>query len=340
MLTAVKIIALAVILAFACLGLGILWLLRKVRSFVKASAEAPGCPPCRVNPQPDPNPQWRSAAKIARYTEEFRALGFREVGAFSIPEMAGLQMLVFYHAGQGFYGIVYDHKMIEPTFEIGCDFGNGSGLCATSSSAGDTLDARPNNPILWLGTNSVKEVLDAARKHPQPAPRRPVSPAEFLSHFKKKYAEGMSWRLRKGGVSRDEIRRQAEKKGMQLDSGQLEESYRRLRASYLRETQSGCVAQYVDDRKPSTADWERIRKSVFAIPETMELKEVLQSIEEATGLDEDQRHQLSKVESAFGESALDIVDRILRQNVGALGLQRIGEVNEPVRACLLAAPSA
>ena len=66
-------------------------------------------------------------------------------------------------------------------------------------------------------------------------------------------------------------------------------------------------------------------------------KETLAKLEIAL---EEQRRQLSKVESAFGESALDIVDKILRQNVGALGLQKIGEVTEPVRACVLAAPPA
>ena len=87
----------------------------------------------------------------------------------------------------------------------------------------------------------------------------------------------------------------------------------------------------------AAADWERLRSDTFAIPETMELKEIVAAIEAATTLDHEQRHQLEKTEIFFGETALDVLEKILGNKSIALGLQKSGEVSEPVRAFILVA---
>src|ERR1051325_3492622 len=340
MLTALKVIAVLVLLGSLIVAGAVFWFIRFIRRAVKDALDVPSCPPCRVNPEPEPSPQWRSPALIAQYGGELRALGFEDVGAFQIPEMGGLLMLGLVHPAERLVGVVYDHKKIDPTCDICCDFEDGTGLSATNSSSGDTLDKRPGHPILWLGKNNAREVLDAVQKHSAPAPRKPIEREGFVAHFKKSYAEGMNWRLKKGGSSREEIRRHAEKKGQQLDKDQLEECYSSLRAAYVVELQAGCIAQYLDEQRTPAVEWERVRERTFAIPETLEPQEVVEAIANATDLDDEQRYQLDKVEKVFGETALNVLDKILAQNIGALGLQKLGEVTEPVGAYILLAPAA
>jgi hypothetical protein len=339
-----KMLALKIILiVVGVIGLlavvAVAWFIRTIRWAIKAEMDCPGCPPCRVNPEPESNPQWRNSTVIRRYAEEFESLGFKEVGAFSLPELSGLLILAFVHPTEHLYGVIYDHKTIEPTFDICCAFEDGSGLSATNTSMGNTLDKRPDHALLWVGKETVREVLEAAQKHPQPAARKPVAREGFVAYFKKDYAEGMNWRLKKGGINREEIRRQAQQDGQQLSEEQLEESYKSLRESYLRELGAGCMAQYLDAGQPAVAEWEPLRERAFAIPETLSAEEIVETINNVRPLDEEQQHVLAKVQPAFGETAVDLMEKILAQNIGTLGLVKLGEVREPVQALILLAPA-
>src|SRR4051812_24881159 len=217
MILILKIAAIIAVLAFLLVIAGVAFVLKWLRKVVKSGIEGASCPPCRVNPEREAAPQWRTPEKILQYASEFKALGFEEIGAFTIPEMEGLQMLGFVYPAERLYGIIYDHKKIAPTFDLVCDFEDHTSLNASNSKAGRSLDKRPGHPILWVGDDRVSAVLDALKANPQPTARVPVSPEEFLPHFKRSYAEGMNWRLKKGGASRGEIRRQAESRGKPVD---------------------------------------------------------------------------------------------------------------------------
>jgi hypothetical protein len=339
MILFLKIAAIVVIVILLLVFAGVAFVLRWLRKLIKSATDAPSCPPCRVNPEPEPAPQWRTPDKIQQYAGEFKALGFEEIGAFTIPEMEGLLMLAFVHPGERLYGIIYDHKKIPPTFDIVCDFEDHTGLSAGSSKAGRNLDKRPGHPILWVGDDRVAAVLDAFKAHPQPVARVQVSPEGFLPHFKRSYAEGMNWRMKKGGVSREEIRRQAESRGKPVDEETINEAYKNLRQAHVAELQRGCLAQYLDEQQIPAADWERVQARAVAIPETLETEELIEALEGVLTLDQEQRHTLRQLRRHNGQTALDTVDEILGQNIAALGLEKRGEVSEPVRAYVLLTPA-
>jgi hypothetical protein len=338
MIALLKIAVVLALLVMLLLVIGVAMVVRWVRKLVKSATDAPNCPPCRVNPEPEPSPQWRTPGKVQQFANEFQALGFEEIGAFTIREMQGLQMLAFVHPGERLYGIIYDHKKIPPSFDMACKFDEQTGLTASSSKMGRTLDKRPGNPILWVGDERVAVVLEALKKEPQPPVRLPVSAEGFLPHFKRAYAEGMNWRMKKGGVSRDEIRRQAESKGKHLDEAAIDQVYERMRKAHVVELQRGCLAQYLDEQQMPAAEWERLRARAVAIPETLETDELIAALEGVLTLDQEQRHALRQLRRHTGQTALDTVDEILGGDVGGLGLEKLGEVSEPVRAYVLVAP--
>jgi hypothetical protein len=336
MITALKIIGLLAIIAVLVIGVAVFWFFRWIRKAMKAEADMPPTP-CRINPEPEPNPQWRNPAQIQKYAAEFQAAGFESAGAFCIPELRGLQILGFAHPAERLFGVIYDHEKIPPNFDVGCDFEDGTGVCAGNTDMGKTLDKRPDYTILWLGKVSLAEAIKAVAAHPTQSVRKPVSCDQFLVEFKKGYARSMNWRMKKGGASRDEIKRQAEADGLEMTAEQIEESYQSLRESYLRELQAGCVAQFLDERSPTAAEWERMRDRTLVIPETMDVKEISAAMQDVLQLDDEQRHQLGKVTTTFGETGVDVTRRILNENIGALGLEAVGEVQEPVHAILLKA---
>jgi hypothetical protein len=338
MFFALKIALLALLLLGSLVCCAVIWFLRAVAKSIQSAPAPVNPPPCRVTLEPDSNPQWLKPGIITGYANELRALGFEEVGAFQIPELGGLKILGLIHPGEGLLSVIYDHNRAPaPTFDICADFTDGSTVSATNSAAGNALDKQPGHPILWLGNVSAHEILEAVKTLSATAPRQPIHKSDFVEHFKKAYARSINWRLKKGGASRDEIRRQAEKKGQNLSDEQLEACYQSLHQTYLRQLQAGCIAQHLDDQKPPAAAWERIRSRAFAVAETMKLDEIIEIISAHVELNADQRQQLESLEISPGADAVAVMENILIRNLAGPGLKSIGEVTEPVHALILLA---
>ncbi len=331
-----KIIGIVALVIVVLVILGVLWLWRTFKAMIKSQADAH--PPCRVTLEPEDNPLWRSERTILDLASEFRAAGFEQIGVFTIPEMSNLQFLAFVHITEKFYGCLYDHQKLEPTFEIIADFADDSGLAGTSTTLGAELEQRPGCVTIRKDGASVVEIFEAVRQHPKAAERLPLTREGFVENFKKGYAISMNWRLKKGGVSKEEIKRQAARDGQKITDEQVDEVYVEMREGYVCQLKQGCLAQYLDEQKMVASEWERVQDRTFAIPETLDVKEVIEAIEEAMTLDEEQRHVLEKVRTAFGENAVHVVERILSENIGALGLRKLAEVKEPVPAFIMLAP--
>src|SRR6185295_12559624 len=161
-----------------------------------------------------------------------RALGFQDSGSFNIPEMMGMQLLAFFHPGEKLYGVIYDHQKIAPTFDICCEFADESGLTGTNTKVGEAMETRPGQETIRIDQGSVKAVFDAVCQKAAGKERRPGAVDGFVAQFKRSYVKSMNWRMKKGGVSRDEIRRQAAQKGTELSEEHLEETYKTLRGAY------------------------------------------------------------------------------------------------------------
>jgi hypothetical protein len=338
MLTALKVAAAAVLIVVAVAALGIFLVIRWFRRAVKAETEAETTPPCRVNPELEPNPEWKNRKQLEEWSTQLRALGFEDAGAFAIPEMAGLQMAGFCHPGERLMAVIYDHTKIAPSFDICFERPDTSGVTGTNTTLGHDMARRPESKRISIENATVEQVYRAVAGEGTAAERVAVTPADFATHFKASYARSMNWTLKQGGVTRDDIRREAKRMGQEITDEMVEECFGNMREGYVTELRSGCLAQYLDESRLPASEWEKIRDRAFAVPETLNLKEVVETIESTVCLDEEQRHRLEQVQSGQAEDALVVVDRILKDNIGTLGLKKLGEVNEPVRAYILLAP--
>lgn len=336
MLTAVKIVLIVVLVLLIVLALVAWWLISKFKGVISAVKEGLGeianHPPCRVNPEPELNPQWRNPEKMNQYAGEFQALGFAPAGTFSLPEIGGLQIAAFAHEQERLFGVAYDHQKMPPNIDIVCEHEDGTEISATNTKMGEAMDRRPEVTAIRLDGGSVRDVFDAVQKSPATAPRKPVKAEEFAAQFRGSYAKSMNWRLKRGGTTREEIRRQAAQDGTQVTDEIIDETYQAQRESYVMELGAGCVAQYLDDHKPSPEEWAEIEHRVFAIPETFTEQEVRQTLEEHCDLDEEQTHRLEQIKLDFGQNGLDYMRRVVNGDIGALGLKKLGAVQEPVPA--------
>src|SRR5688572_4898918 len=328
-------VALAVVAFVVLAGL---WFWRQLKAAAKADTMP--FPPARVNLEPEENPAWRNEKEVLKLAADFRALGFEQTGVFSIPEIGGTYLVGLVHVTERFYGCVYDYAVTAPTFDFFAELGNDEDLTGTNSTIGAHLDQRPGELKVRVKDGSVAEVWDAVRAHARAPGRLEVARDGFVETFKKGYARSMAWSLRQGGPSKESMRRQAQLDKIELTDEELEEAYQDSRRGYRQQLQKACIAEYLDQNKIQLVEWERIHHRAFAIPETLSLKEVVETIELTGYLDEEQEHALKKVEGSFSESGIDLAKKIITQNVGGMGLKQLGEVSEPVPAWILLLPDA
>ena len=330
-----KIVGVIALLVVAAVVAGVIWLWRAA---VREAAAATPYPPARISLEREEHPVWRNESQVMKYAADFRAAGFEEIGVFTIPEMGALHLLAFVHLAERFYACIYDHKKLAPSFDICGEFADRTELTGCNTAVGESIDKRPGDIKLHMPNESVKTVFNALREYPKAAERLPVTREGFAETFKREYARTMNWSMSKGGISREEIRRQAQQDKRPVTDEQLEEVYKEMRASYVEQLQKGCIAQYLDEAKLPIVEWERIQHRTLAVPETLTLEEIAELFETTGCLDEEQRHALTKVETSYGENGLDLLKRIIAGNVGALGLKEIAQISEPVRAAIVLLP--
>lgn len=328
-----KIIGIIALIVVAVVVLGAIWFWRMV---VKGADTKP-YPPCRISLTPEETPAWHHEGQVNKVAAELRAAGFADEGIFTVPE-TGLHVMGFVNVPERFYACIYDWKELGAIFDICTELPNNAELTGTNSTMGASMDTRPEDIKLGMAKASVKEVLDALRAHPRAAERLPVAKGGFVGTFEQQYARSMNWTMKKGGISREEIRRQAEKDNVKVTEEQLDEMYKEMRASYVEQLLKGCVAQYLDESKVPALEWERIQHRTIAVPETLTREEIVELIETEGCLDEEQERALKKLQVSQGENGVQIVRNIIAGNIAALGLKEMGEIQEPVHAVIVSFP--
>jgi hypothetical protein len=320
------------------LGIALLiWFVRRwFRRAVQADEEA--FIPTRVSLTPEPQPQWKNSPQIESYAGQLRQLGFSNIGTFQIPELRGLLISAFAHPDHTLFATVYDHQQIAPTVDVWRKFADGTGVTATNTIIGEDLDQRPNAKTYRIADASVRQLLEAVTSHKNEAPPAAHLPENFVSLFQESYFESTTWRLKRGGITKDEIRRHAARKGTELTEEQLNETWKSQRRQYRRQIHEACIAQFLDESKMSAAEWENISDRVIVAAETYELVDIVESLDTHLCLDEEQRHVLEKSETTFGETGIQVAEKILSANLAGLNLIKFGEVQLPVRALLFRVP--
>lgn len=328
--------AAAVALIVACIGVA--WLWKRFQPEAKQARQSNTPPPCRISLQSEENPSWKSEKYMNRYIEHFRALGFQRIGAYRIPELENQRILALFNPTQKFYACVYDNKT-HPTCEIFAAFNSDSALMGTNSVWTRDIEHRPGYATIRAANATPAQILEALKQHEKASERAAVTADQFVPTFLKAYIQNFNWRLKKCEISRDQIRMDARQEGRVVTNEQVEDLYHAKRAAYVAQLQDACRAQYRDEHKLDREEWQRLHNRLVAIPETYDLKEVINAVSYAVpaALNEKQMFTLQRLETSLGDDGIVLINRMITKNIAELNLRQIGEVKEPVRAWIVVA---
>ena len=169
---------------------------------------------------PDIGASW-DAISIATDVRQIEAAGFARIGTFTFPELKGVVLWAFVNESEKAYSTIT--KIKGQVFDEFYGYlEEGGSLSASNSPQYGLLDARPgfhrnpcpgaNAEITWLTWKQV------AGDHSF----LPASELDWAATFKRSYEEDVVWRKNKG-MSAEEIRRIAERKGTELTEHKADE---------------------------------------------------------------------------------------------------------------------
>ncbi|MEL6104990.1 MAG: hypothetical protein AAFU85_03085 [Planctomycetota bacterium] len=282
---------------------------------------------------------------VEKHSKSFVGLGFRPISDFNTDTVLNLRVLV--HDQNSTFAVIYDHYSAG----VWCDLYRGyrDGASWTYSSAKDPgMDIMPGHTQRFFPDVEVEEI---AKQFWAQAPSdgiEIVADAEFARYFEKKYAEGMNWKIQRGGPTEEEIRRVAELSGDEC----TEEAIRSTQEQWATEI-SGflgdlAIKQFNKQNDVSKQDAADREFRVFAVHERMPTQELLESIHQDFYLDMDEdleddeeedpdtikwRREFDRV-SAVRESktVIETFHAVLEESGKRDTYECLGAVSKPVEA--------
>lgn len=214
----------AVVTGFAiCLLLLALWLRRLARR-VFGSVEDQlddlndqlnySIPPPRIKLVRLDAIEWQQDEAAHALVEPLRRSGFDEIGGFRI-EPTKVLLQAFCKPADSTYAIVYESPKSGVWLDLVTRYLDGTKV--TFSTLRDTLLDRPETHLIRFHEGAPADELMSRFRAERPVkPMRPVSSDEFVEFFEQAHAENMDWRMARGGISEEELRRQYERSGKEF----------------------------------------------------------------------------------------------------------------------------
>jgi len=288
---------------------GFLWIRRKAKEIGRAlgaAFAAAELPPFRIHLQPTQAPDWASADGVDRALQGFTAAGYSHCGDFEIPEMDGLCLRSFFHRGLGSFGVLYDHPQAGLFVDLVREHHDGT--TSTVTSGPDSGMDRPDHAGLVrfevdvTGLNGVGKMHERLESETAARDGMPASAADFPHVFVEHYHQGMDWRIARGGVTAEEIRRAAALGG-QPEPGEC--AIELVQGSW-REAIDGFVEEevrkaWLADSNMNASEWEELRDRVEVIHEHSSPQDQIESL------------AWTKVEGSFPEDDGEAEERALAQ---------------------------
>jgi len=228
-----------IILVLVCVWLFFkltLWLLKKKL----AGLMGPTAPPLRINLQPVEDLPWDEDPKAKLTLNELENSGFQYAGDYKIENLgATVRSLVWPEENLAAY--LCNHPALENCFlDLVRIFEDGTTL-TVSDAQEQQVDDCPAHPSIKIPDASVAELLEVMTTTTADRASRPIEPENAATIYEQGYAAIMDWRVERGGVSIEEIRRHAEG---DLSAEQLREAQQVFHQQHLDQLQELLEIRY------------------------------------------------------------------------------------------------
>jgi hypothetical protein len=159
------------------------------------------------------------------------ACGLKRIGTYRIDPLNVLAT-AFMNEPEGICAVVYHHSMVGCFVDMVAKNTTGKSFTATNAPTGGALDQREGHEKVFNKTLTIPALFELCKTRRPEGPYEMWNAENFADKFETAYAEEMDWRVRRGGVTRNEVLRQANEDGKPYTDEVIDEATRQLQARY------------------------------------------------------------------------------------------------------------
>lgn len=187
--------------------------------------------PPRIHLRPA-TPRGRHARDLKNVSRELGSRGFMLIGTYHMKPMQGVIVTAFSHASHQLCAIFTTHPLTGSHLDMVSMSDAGRSLTVTTAPVGGQLDQRDGHEKLFDRHMTVDRMVEVSLEKRPPGPWLNWNKPDFVVRFEDAYADEMEWRMGRGGVTQEEVRRTAEAMGGKYSERDILEATRRLQRQY------------------------------------------------------------------------------------------------------------
>ena len=157
--------------------------------------------------------------------------GLKRIGTYRIDPL-NVIATAFANPEEHICAVVYHHPVVGCFVDMVCKNSAGKSLTATNAPTGGALDHREGQEKVYDKTLGIPALFEIAKSRRPEGPYEDWTRENFASKFETAYAEDMDWRARRGGVTKEEVRRQAAEDGKPYSEEVIHQATEQLKTKF------------------------------------------------------------------------------------------------------------
>jgi len=289
-----------------------------------------------------PNVQaWQQPATGAE-VDALLALGFDEVGRYTVPEMPTMQLWAGTHPQDGIAAAVYDHGKMPVFFDLVRVYDDYAACTVTTNPIHDPDNVPQGSLCIADPAMTVQAALEILREQPHAGTVLSVDAVNFGPVFIELYARSIDHILSKSMPDADKMRRVgarvSEATGTpvpELDDKQMQWAIEMERGNRLSALQEAIIDRFLQSGQVDAREWERVRDHVVVVHDLLDRKDAADLARMAADWDASEPVVASVLAQML--SPIDTFEHIAVLLPEAQRLRLLGEVDHPLYSQLYVA---
>ncbi len=270
------------------------------------------------------------------------ALGFDEVGRYTVPEMPTMQLWAGVHPQGGIAAAVYDHGKMPVFFDLVQVYDDYATCTVTTNPIHDPDNVPQGSLCIADPAMTAEAALEILRAQPHTGTALSVDAVNFGPVFIELYARSIDHILSKSMPDADKMRRVgarvSEATGTpvpELDDKQMQWAIEMERGNRLSALQEAIIDRFLQSGQVDAREWERVRDHVVVIHDLLDRKDAADLARMAADWDASEPVVASVLAQML--SPIDTFEHIAVLLPEAQRLRLLGEVDHPLYSQLYVA---
>jgi hypothetical protein len=229
-----------------------------------AAAALAYVPPMTLDLSPADDDDIVHPQELELATLEVQNLGFQRGQLFSMGEIGGVCRALF-HPSQKLDAVVCDHPLLNVWVEFSAQYADGTAFDVSNAQQQSQLDRPPGRDLRGYPGEQIAVLWERFRNERPSKPLADLSAEGFQQRFEVAYRQEMAWRIDRGGITEEEVRRCVETGGGEFSEEHCQMVQRAWRMRIAQHIDERLREAFLGDASMSLAEYESTRDRLLFV---------------------------------------------------------------------------